>query len=305
MVAPSFKVGLQDMSIKDGEPLLLKAVVDGDPEPSVEWFKNGESLKSSDIISLKYKNREASLSIGEVYPEDEGEYVCVATNAEGKAETRSKLTVLPMEKEEVEPKGFDGKSPIFAEHLKSHVVKDGDAVTLQCTIRGSNKFDVVWLHNEKEIKSSKDFQYVTEGDVYKLVIAEVYPEDSGTYTCEAFNDVGEAFSTCTLDVLVPGEPFVGPGFSIYPRSATSAESQPVVFKCVTDKEALGVRWLKDGDALKEGAHYKIAQDGRTCTMTITQATVTDVGQYQVIATDASGESTASFALNVVSEADQL
>lgn len=305
MVPPCFKVGLQDMSIKDGEPLLLKAVVDGDPEPSVEWFKNGQPLKSSDIVSLKYKNREASLSIGEVYPEDEGEYVLVATNAEGKAETRSKLTVLPMEKEEAESRGFDGKSPKFAEHLKSHVVKDGDAVTLQCTIRGSSKFDVVWLHNEKEIKSSKDFQYVTEGEVYKLVIAEIFPEDSGTYTCEAFNDVGEAFSTCTLDVLVPGEPLVGPGFSIYPRSTTSGEGQPAAFKCVTDKEALGVRWQKDGQTLEESAHYKLGQEGRTFTLTIPQATVTDVGQYVVIANDASGESTASFALNVVSEADQL
>ncbi|KAH9366474.1 hypothetical protein HPB48_022308 [Haemaphysalis longicornis] len=278
--------------------------------------KHLQPLKSSDIVSLKYKNREASLSIGEVYPEDEGEYVLVATNAEGKAETRSKLTVL-RKKRRRKSRGFDGKSPKFAEHLKSHVVKTGDAVTLQCTIRGSSKFDVVWLHNEKEIKSSKDFQYVTEGEVYKLVIAEIFPEDSGTYTCEAFNDVGEAFSTCTLDVLAntwpcaslswqfQGEPLVGPGFSIYPRSTTSGEGQPAAFKCVTDKEALGVRWQKDGQTLEESAHYKLGQEGRTFTLTIPQATVTDVGQYVVIANDASGESTASFALNVVSEADQL
>lgn len=53
-----------------------------------------QSLKSSEIISLKYKNREASLSIAEVYPEDEGEYVLTATNAVGKVDTRCKLTVL-------------------------------------------------------------------------------------------------------------------------------------------------------------------------------------------------------------------
>ncbi|CAN8028027.1 unnamed protein product [Ixodes persulcatus] len=210
-----------------------------------------------------------------------------------------------MEKDEVEPTGSDGKSPKFVEHLKSQVVKDGDAVTLQCTIRGSTKFDVVWLHNEKEIKSSKDFQYVTEGDVYKLVIAEVFPEDSDTYTCEAFNDVGEAFSTCTLHVLVPGEPFKGPGFSIYPKSATAGEGQPAVFKCVTDKEALGVRWVKDGKTLEESARHQLSQDGRTHTLTLPQARSTDVGQYLAIAVDATGETTASFALNVVSEADML
>lgn len=66
---------------------------------------------------------------------------------------------------------------------------------------GAEKFDVVWLHNDKEIKPSKDFQYEGEGSDRTLVIAEVFPEDAGTYTCEAFNDAGEAFSSCSLVVI--------------------------------------------------------------------------------------------------------
>jgi hypothetical protein len=66
---------------------------------------------------------------------------------------------------------------------------------------GAQKFDVIWLHNNKEIKPSKDFQYTNEANIYKLNIAEIFPEDSGTYTCEAFNDAGESFSSCTLIVL--------------------------------------------------------------------------------------------------------
>lgn len=68
-------------------------------------------------------------------------------------------------------------------------------------IVGAEKFDVVWLHNDKEIKPSKDFQYEAAGEVRTLVIAEVFPEDAGTYTCEAFNDSGEAFSSCSLVVI--------------------------------------------------------------------------------------------------------
>lgn len=68
-----------------------------------------------------------------------------------------------------------------------------------CT--GESAFDVVWLHNEKEIKNSKDFQYKNDGDDYKLEIPEIFPEDGGIYTCEVFNDAGEAFSSCTLVVL--------------------------------------------------------------------------------------------------------
>jgi len=60
---------------------------------------------------------------------------------------------------------------------------------------------VIWLHNNKEIKPSKDFEYENKGNSYKLNIAEIFPEDSGIYTCEAFNDAGESFSSCTVVVL--------------------------------------------------------------------------------------------------------
>lgn len=98
-------------------------------------------------------------------------------------------------------KASDDKSPKIVDHLTSMYVKDGEAVTLSCRIIGAKKFDVVWLHNNKEIKPSKDFQYTNEANIYKLIIAEIFPEDSGTYTCEAFNDAGESYSSCTLNVL--------------------------------------------------------------------------------------------------------
>lgn len=46
MHAPSFKEGLSDLKIKDGEPLALKCVVSGDPDPQIEWFKNNEVCNS-------------------------------------------------------------------------------------------------------------------------------------------------------------------------------------------------------------------------------------------------------------------
>lgn len=189
-----------NLSIKDGEMLCLKCTVKGDPEPQVSWFKDGEPVSSSDIIDLKYRQGLASLTINEVFPEDEGIYCCRATNSLGTAETKCTLKITPME-QQVNGKGGRGdKLPRITEHLKSQEVQDGSSHTLSCKIGGASKFDVVWLHNEKEIKPSKDFQYVTEGDKYLLKIAEVFPEDAGTYTCEAFNDIGETFSSCTLSV---------------------------------------------------------------------------------------------------------
>ena len=130
------------------------------------------------------------------------------------------------------------KPPKIVDHLTSMFVKDGEAVLLSCRIIGAKKFDVVWLHNNKEIKPSKDFQYSNEANIYKLNIAEIFPEDAGTYTCEAFNDAGESFSSCTLNVLVPNEEPKSPVFTTFPQSATVSEGEMVSFACQTDSAPL-------------------------------------------------------------------
>ncbi|XP_026681919.1 twitchin-like [Diaphorina citri] len=105
MTPPQFANKLTDKTIDDGQCLDLSAVVKGDPEPRVSWTKNGQPLNSSNILDLKYKNGVASLQIQEVFPEDEGVYVCTATNSLGTAETKCKLTVRST------PAANLGKSP--------------------------------------------------------------------------------------------------------------------------------------------------------------------------------------------------
>ena len=59
---------------------------------------------------------------------------------------------------------------------------------------------VIWFHNERPVKESKDFQLLFEGDRCSLVINEVYLEDSGEYKCAARNVHGYAESKCRLIV---------------------------------------------------------------------------------------------------------
>ncbi|KAK7065506.1 Unc-22p [Halocaridina rubra] len=305
MGPPGFSEELPStLTIKDGEALSLKCTVKGDPEPQVTWYKNGEALSSSDIIDLKYRQGLASLTINEVFPEDEGKYLCKATNSLGTAETTCHLKITPME-QQINGKGGQGdKIPRVIEHLKSQEVQDGTPHTLACRIGGATKFDVVWLHNEKEIKPSKDFQYVTEGDKYILKIAEVFPEDAGTYTCEAFNDIGESFSTCTLVVLIPGEEKKQPAIKKFPASQTVEEDKSVSFKIKYESEPQRVTWVKDGKPLDENSsRYKFQKDGKDFSLTIPKALPTDVGQYIVKAAAKKGDTTVAFSLNVYSTTD--
>lgn len=197
-------------------------------------------------------------------------------------------------------KKSDDKPPKIVSHLTSGFVKDGEPVTLSCRIIGADKFDVIWLHNNKEIKPSKDFQYTNEANIYKLVIAEIFPEDSGAYTCEAFNDAGESFSSCTLTVVVPGEQPKSPVFKTFPLSATVAEGETASFQAETEDEVLQINWLKDGKPIKEkAAKYKFTADGNRYTLQVVSCDSNDIGQYQAKAIGKKGETFAAFSLNVV------
>lgn len=202
-------------------------------------------------------------------------------------------------------KSSNDKPPRIVDHLQSKFVKDGESVTLSCRIIGANKFDVVWLHNNKEIKPSKEFQYTNEAHIYKLVIAEIFPEDSGAYTCEAFNDSGESFSSCTLNVLVPGEQPKSPVFKTFPLSATVSEGETATFEAETEDEPLQINWLKDGKQIKEkAAKYKFTVDGKRYTLQIVSCDTNDIGQYQAKAIGKKGETLAAFSLNVVPSGEQ-
>jgi len=59
---------------------------------------------------------------------------------------------------------------------------------------------IIWYHNDKLLKESKDFELSFNGDQCSLMIREVYLEDSGDYKCTARNVHGFAQSTCRLMV---------------------------------------------------------------------------------------------------------
>ena len=176
---------------------------------------------------------------------DAGLYSCTVENSEGKVETRCQLTILskPSKSQQVPTSPTLTKAavdsatnnsdslgsnlkpspPIILDHLKCVQAEDGSEIELSCKIVCPPcSFDVVWIHNGKEIKPSKDFQYHHVDSRYTLKIPELFPEDAGVYTCEAFNDYGETFTTCSLYVTCPGKQsnIVDPAtaFKTFPKS---------------------------------------------------------------------------------------
>ena len=92
---PRFNLPLRDQQINDGDRAIFKVYFRGYPAPTVTWFFNSQPIKPSrDFqINVDVKRGESSLVIVEVFPEDEGEYMCKAENTMGAAVTHCHLFV--------------------------------------------------------------------------------------------------------------------------------------------------------------------------------------------------------------------
>lgn len=95
-VAPEFTELLQNKKVRDGERVVLKVKFRGTPAPKITWYQKGQELQpSTDFqITVDYSKQESILIIVEVFPEDEGEYTCIAVNDFGESITTCKVTVI-------------------------------------------------------------------------------------------------------------------------------------------------------------------------------------------------------------------
>lgn len=93
--APEFTELLQPYTVHDGDRAEFRVRFTGQPLPKITWFYDGKVITSTnDIqITVDYERKESILIIVEVFPEDEGEYTCSASNEYGETITTCKLTV--------------------------------------------------------------------------------------------------------------------------------------------------------------------------------------------------------------------
>ncbi len=94
--APKFITNLlPSIKVMDGEEIKFHCVVKGNPMPTITWFKNGKVVVDNPDFRTSYDKTSGSniLSIIEVFPQDTGEYKCIAVNMYGKAITSCNLTV--------------------------------------------------------------------------------------------------------------------------------------------------------------------------------------------------------------------
>ncbi|KAJ0067249.1 hypothetical protein NL108_015117 [Boleophthalmus pectinirostris] len=99
-------------------------------------------------------------------------------------------------------------APVFTKRLQDLDASEGQLVVLECRIKGTPSPRVEWYQDGKLIQDSPEFRILQKKprspaeseEICTLVIAEVFPEDSGTFRCTASNNYGSVSSTAELKI---------------------------------------------------------------------------------------------------------
>ncbi|XP_073660257.1 myosin light chain kinase, smooth muscle isoform X5 [Tursiops truncatus] len=181
-------------------------------------------------------------------------------------------------------------APLFLQGLSDLRVMDGSQVTMTVQVSGNPPPEVIWLHNGNEIQESEDFHFEQRGTQHSLCIQEVFPEDTGTYTCEAWNSAGEVRTQAMLTVQEPQDG-IQPWFISKPRSVTACLGQSVLISCAIAGDPFPtVHWLRDGKALsRDTGHFEVLQNEDVFTLVLKNVQPWHAGQYEILLKNRVGE----------------
>ncbi|XP_062908318.1 myosin light chain kinase, smooth muscle-like isoform X1 [Mobula hypostoma] len=280
---PVFTSKLKDCTVSEGQDFVLECSVDSKSQPRITWLVNDKPIQ---YAHSTFEGGTAKLSVQDALPEDDAVYTCVAENKSGKVSCSAKVTV----KEKNITTKAEGASlqeskktfaPIFLRELTDMQVMDGSQVRMTVEVAANPPPEVIWLHNGKEIQESEDFQFEKNGNEYNLFIHEVFPEDTGKYTCEVWNDIGEVQTQAMLTVQEP-QNGTQPWFISKPKAVTSSLGERVLVSCAIAGDPFPtVQWMKDGKEVVTDEECRILQNDDVFTLFIKSVQFHHAGRYEI------------------------
>ena len=287
--APVFIESLQPVEVVEGSPAKLQCKVTGVPEPSIEWFRDGEPVKEDKRIKIRFDGELCTLKILSTELEDEGTYKCVAKNDLGSVSCASELLVN-------EP----NKKPEFIEKMKPVNVTEGEPARFDVTVEGNPLPVVDWFKGKDKLDDERRYVMMEDEEAgsFTLIVEDTVPEDAGTYKCVAANTEGQASSKAALAVK---EKMIAPEFTDEEASApiNVADGDELCLSVgIKGKPVPNVEWYKDDKKLRKTSRMKIDEDGDQFSLVILDVTPDDSGTYKCEASSKAGTVTRIFDVNV-------
>lgn len=359
---PIFTTSLKNVEIKEGQRAHFECrlIPVSDATMKVEWFHNGKPLKSGSRFSETNNFGFVALDILYAYPEDSGTYTCRATNALGEAVTSATCNVLTKKsivRESVHEGALErlqeledssryqrkvvqeeviSQAPCFTVPVKDLRVAENQAAHFEARLIpvGDSRLKVEWLRNGVPIEASNRLTTMHDFGYVALNMKYVNPEDSGTYTCRAVNDIGEAVTSATLFVQSKAslqletqhegalqklrqledatkyqrretedvQVTQAPRFTTHLNGPTELyEGQSAHYECRIEPypdSNLKVEWYHNGKPLSTGHRFRTAYDFGFASLDVLTVYGEDSGIYTCKATNLIGQAESSVTTNV-------
>ncbi|KAL3121108.1 hypothetical protein niasHT_005368 [Heterodera trifolii] len=292
---PRFNVPLWDRRVPEGQPMAIECHVDAKPTADIEWYFKGNLLVPSDELDIRNTPDGACrVRIAHFRAEYVGEYLCVAKNIYGVADTRAHYNVEVEEVEKVEEqKAF---APRFNPGLADQQLNAGEPLRLFCRVEAVPHATVQFYKDGVPVLASERcaIEYSPETGDCTLLVNEASESDAGAYRCVAKNAHGSTNSACQVSVKAfkeePKKEGAEPSFTRGLVDQYIERGDTLVFICaVSGDPAPEIKWFCNGKLLKPSDRVAIEQlpDGE-CKLTIKDCSMTDEGIYRCEATNAHG-----------------
>uniref|UniRef100_A0A8C2IN57 Roundabout guidance receptor 3 n=1 Tax=Cyprinus carpio TaxID=7962 RepID=A0A8C2IN57_CYPCA len=272
-----------DLIVSKGEPATLNCKAEGQPTPTVEWYKDGEHVETDKDDPRSHRMLLPSGSLfflrivhGRRSKPDEGVYTCVARNYLGEAVSQNASLEVAILRDD------------FRQPPNDVVVAAGEPAVLECVPpRGHPEPTVSWKRNNVRV-NDKDGRITMRGG--KLMISHTRKSDAGMYVCVGTNMVGERDSD-PAELVV----FERPVFIRRPVNQIVLGEETVDFLCeVHGDPAPTVRWNRDEGELPRG-RFEIRGDN---SLRLIRVRAEDEGTYTCVTENSVGKTEASAVLQV-------
>ncbi|NXX11899.1 TITIN protein, partial [Podargus strigoides] len=263
-VAPILRRRLKSVEVAVNHVAKFTCEVETAPNVRFQWYKAGREIYDGEKYSIRSSSYLSTLEIPRPQVVDCGEYSCKASNQHGSVSSTALLTVT-------EPPSFVKKVD------PSYLLTPGDSARLQCKIKGSPEIQVIWFKNNKEIRESNTHRMSFVNSVAVLDILEMKVEDSGSYSCEAVNEVGS--DSCTTEVVVK-EP---PSFIRTLEPAEIVKGTNTVLQCeVAGTGPFEISWYKDKKQIRSSKKYRLTSQKSVISLEVSSFNSADVGEYECV-----------------------
>ncbi|XP_014486409.1 PREDICTED: peroxidasin homolog [Dinoponera quadriceps] len=178
----------ESRTVTAGTDVTFTCRVDGNPLPSVRWWRNGQPIALGERFSLEQAG--SVLRIYAAKETDTARYVCRAQNSNGFAETSADLQVL----------AEDSSAPRLTYEPRDIDAEPGAVVEVPCRAEGKPKPVMQWKKDGSALEAGR-IKISRGGSLY---IYNVSSTDTGRYECSAVNSHGRATGHALVRVRQPG-----------------------------------------------------------------------------------------------------